>query len=137
MEKERSLNDTEIKWIDVEGQQVVDLTPDYKRALALVDLEVINRLTKLLPKADLYEIKRGLKVKISAARSIEDMIDMWEDFIAFHRSVNLIQEVFVELKDNKLNEPIGDLRETIGDLEGMSEIKDKLNETVEDVHLGS
>jgi len=111
-----------IKFIDVNGQQVVDLTPDYERALALVDMDV----------ADLHEIKRGLKVKISAARSIEDMIDMWEDFIAFHKSVNLIQEVFIEL-----NGSIPYTKETIGDLEGMQEMKDKLNETVEDVHLGS
>jgi len=121
-----------IKFIDVNGQQVVDLTPDYERALALVDMDVLHRLTALLPKADLYEIKRGLKVKISAARSIEDMIDMWEDFIAFHKSVNLIQEVFIEL-----NGSIPYTKETIGDLEGMQEMKDKLNETVEDVHLGS
>lgn len=121
-----------IKFIDVNGQQVVDLTPNYERPLALVDMDVLHRLTALLPKADLYEIKRGLKVKISAARSIEDMIDMWEDFIAFHKSVNLIQEVFIEL-----NGSIPYTKETIGDLEGMQEMKDKLNETVEDVHLGS
>ena len=121
-----------IKFIDVNGQQVVDLTPDYEIALALVDMDVLHRLTALLPKADLHEIKRGLKVKISAARSIEDMIDMWEDFIAFHKSVNLIQEVFIEL-----NGSIPYTKETIGDLEGMQEMKDKLNETVEDVHLGS
>jgi len=30
-----------IKFIDVNGQQVVDLTPDYERALALVDMDVL------------------------------------------------------------------------------------------------
>jgi len=34
-----------IKFIDVNGQQVVDLTPDYERALALVDMDVYLKLT--------------------------------------------------------------------------------------------
>lgn len=43
-----------IKFIDVNGQQVVDLTPNYERPLALVDMDVLHKLTALLPKADLY-----------------------------------------------------------------------------------
>ena len=88
-----------IKFIDVNGQQVVDLTPNYERPLALVDMDVLHRLTKLLPKTDLNEIKRSLKVKISAARSVEDMVLACEEFTAFNTSVNLIKEVFVEFKN--------------------------------------
>ena len=44
----------EIKWIDINGAQVVDVTPDHHRELALVDLEVLNKLTKLLPIALIF-----------------------------------------------------------------------------------
>ena len=87
----------DIKWIDINGAQAVDVTPDHHRELALVDLEVLNKLTELLPNADLYEIKRKLKVNISGARSIEALVKACEDFTAFHKTVNLIQEVNVQL----------------------------------------
>lgn len=87
----------EIKWIDINGAQVVDVTPDHHRQLALVDLEVLNKLTELLPNADLYEIKTGFKEKISAARSIEAIVKACENFTAFHRTVNLIQEIDAHL----------------------------------------
>jgi hypothetical protein len=83
----------DIKWIDINGAQVVDITPDHHRELALVDLEVLNKLTKLLPLADLYEIKKGFKNEISSARSIEHLVKVCENFTAFHKTVNLIQEV--------------------------------------------
>jgi len=91
------INEVTIKWIDINGAQVVDVTPDHHRELALVDLEVLNKLTELLPNADLYEIKRKLKVNISGARSIEALVKACEDFTAFHRTVNLIQKVNVHL----------------------------------------
>jgi len=95
-----------IKFIDVNGQQVVDLTPNYERPLALVDMDVLHKLTALLPKADLYEIKRSLKVKISAARSVEDVVLACEEFTAFNTSVNLIKEVFVEFEEQGKMESI-------------------------------
>ena len=95
-----------IKFIDVNGQQVVDLTPNYERPLALVDMDVLHKLTALLPKADLYEIKRNLKEKISAARSIENVVLACEEFTAFNTSVNLIKEVFVEFTEQKKRDSI-------------------------------
>ena len=97
------INDVTIKWIDINGAQVVDVTPDHHRELALVDLEVLNRLTKLLPCVDLYEIKKGLKANISGARSIEHIVKVCENFAAFHRTVNLIQKV-----DAHLHTPAGE-----------------------------
>ena len=95
-----------IKFIDVNGQQVVDLTPNYERPLALVDMDVLNKLTELLPKANLYEIKKNLKEKISDASSIEALVKACEDFTAFNTSVNLIKEVFVEFKNKAEMESI-------------------------------
>ena len=109
-----------IKFIDINGQQVVDLTPNYERPLALVDMDVLHRLTTLLPKADLYEIKRSLKVKISAARSVEDVVLTCEEFTAFNTSVNLIKEVFVEFKEQRK-------------MESILKKYDKVEETKEDV----
>lgn len=91
------INDVTIKWIDINGAQVVDVTPDHHRELALVDLEVLNRLTKLLPCVDLYEISKGLGAKINNARSIEHIVKVCENFAAFHRTVNLIQKVDAHL----------------------------------------
>ena len=38
----------EEKFVDVNGFQVMDLTPDMHRAFALVDLEVLVKLTSYL-----------------------------------------------------------------------------------------
>jgi len=69
-------------------------------------MDVLHRLTALLPKADLYEIKRSLKEKISSARSVEDVVLTCEEFTAFNNSVNLIKEVFVEITEKKKKEGI-------------------------------
>lgn len=94
---ERSTDVEEIKWIDINGAQVVDVTPDHHRELALVDLEVLNKLTELLPDVDLYQIKKGINEKIDDARSLEYVVNACENFIAFHRTVNLIQKVNTQL----------------------------------------
>ena len=54
----------ETKWIDIDGNQVIDLSPDYNRPLALVDLTVLNKLTDLLPKGDFSSIRHGLRGQI-------------------------------------------------------------------------
>lgn len=84
----------EIKFINVNDQQVVDLVPDYNRKLAIVDFDVLNRLTRYLPVQDLSYFKINLKKSITNSHSLEDIVKVCEDFTAFHRSVNLIQEVY-------------------------------------------
>jgi len=95
--KEEEINEVTMKWVEINGAQVVDVTPDHHRELALVDLEVLNKLTELLPSVDLYEISKGLGAKIVSARSIEHLVKVCDDFAAFHRTVNLIQKVNVHL----------------------------------------
>ena len=106
----------EIKWIDINGAQVVDVTPDHHRQLALVDIEVLNKLIELLPNADVYEIKTVFKEKISATRSIKDIVKACEDFTAFHRTVNLIQEI-----DGHLHTPATPSGEEEADLEAQTQ----------------
>jgi hypothetical protein len=84
----------ETKFIDVNGAQVADLTHNNnQRPLALVDLEVLGKLTDLLETADLYSIKRALKSLIDDANDIEKYVSILDAEVAFHKTVNLIQEV--------------------------------------------
>lgn len=80
-------------YVNIEGNQVIDLTPDYNRPLALVDLTVLNKLTELLPKADFGIIRHNFREQIMNTSNLEQLVQASEDFIAFHRTVNLIREV--------------------------------------------
>lgn len=81
------------KYINIEGNQVIDLTPDYNRPLALVDLTVLNKLTALLPKESFSNIRHNFREQIMNTNNLEQLVQASEEFIAFHRSVNLIREV--------------------------------------------
>ena len=83
----------EKKFVEINGNQVMDLSPDYNRPLALVDLNVLNRLTDLLPKGDFNGIRHRLREQIMNTNNLEDLVKVTEDFTAFHHSVNLIREV--------------------------------------------
>ena len=98
----------EQKFIDINGNQVMDLTPDYNRPLALVDLQVLNKLTDLLSKTDFSSIRHGLRNKIMNTNNLDELVQVTEDFTAFHQSVNLIREV----TSNEFTEvPVGTVRE--------------------------
>jgi hypothetical protein len=81
------------KYINIEGNQVIDLTPDYNRPLALVDITVLNKLTDLLPKGDFNSIRHNFREQIMNTINLEQLVQTSEDFIAFHRTVNLIREI--------------------------------------------
>ena len=94
------------KFVDVNGAQVMDLTPDHERALALVDLKVLNKLANLLPKANTYEIVQEFASDIqSCDGQLKVAIETAEEFVAFHKSVNLIREISSEeISLDKMNE---------------------------------
>ena len=81
------------KFVDINGNQVMDLTPDFNRPLALVDITVLNKLTELLPKADFGQIRHSFREQIMTSTNLEQLVQTCEDFVSFHRSVNLIREV--------------------------------------------
>ena len=89
----------EEKFIDVNGAQVMDLTPDYNRPLALVDLDVLIKLTSYLGKSNVYQVKRDLinllrEVDTDGGKeSLQALVDIASEFTAFHNTVNLIQEI--------------------------------------------
>jgi hypothetical protein len=80
-------------YVEINGNQVLDVTPDYNRPLALVDLSVLNMLTQLLPKADFGQLRHNFRTEIMNTNNLEELVQAAEDFIAFHRSVNLIREI--------------------------------------------
>ena len=113
----------ETKWIDIDGNQVIDLSPDYNRPLALVDLTVLNKLTDLLPKGDFSSIRHGLRGQIMNTNNLEELVKVAEDFVTFHNSVNLIREVSsreLNTKEQETTEPevIGKIN--LGDLDNNS-----------------
>ena len=90
----------EEKFVDVNGFQVMDLTPDMHRALALVDLEVLIKLTSYLGKASFRTVKHDLIEELKSIHSdrngltnLQQLVHICEEFTAFHKTVNLIKEV--------------------------------------------
>ena len=92
------MNENE-KFIDVNGNQVMDLTPDYNRPLALVDLDVLIKLTSYLATSNVYEVKRDLLFSLrnvdtdGGKESLQALVHIASEFVAFHNTVNLIQEI--------------------------------------------
>ncbi len=89
----------EEKFIDVNGAQVMDLTPDMQRKLALVDLDVLVKITSHLGKGNMRSIKRGLTSELNEIETysnencLKELVHICSEFIAFHKTVNLIQEI--------------------------------------------
>jgi len=88
------------KFVDVNGFQVMDLTPDMNRALALVDLDVLIKLTSYLGKAsfrtikhDLVEELRSVSLSTGDVGALQKLVHICDEFSAFHKTVNIIQEV--------------------------------------------
>ena len=98
----------ETKCINIDGNQVIDLTPDYNRPLALVDLTVLNQLTELLPKGNFNNIRHSLRGQMMNTNNLEELVKVAEDFVTFHNSVNLIREVSsreLNTKEQETTEP--------------------------------
>lgn len=73
------------------GKQVIDFTPDNAREIALVDLKVLRRLTEKLTSMSVDKIRHSLREQIMCTNDLSILVEICEDFAAFHRSVNLIQ----------------------------------------------
>jgi len=113
----------ETKCINIDGNQVIDLTPDFNRPLALVDLTVLNKLTDLLPKGDFSSIRHGLRGQIMDTNNLQELVKVAEDFVTFHNSVNLIREVSsreLNPKEQETTEPAIVGKINLGDLDNNS-----------------
>lgn len=76
---------------EINGKQVIDFTPDNAREVALVDLKVLRRLTEKLTSMSVDKIRHSLREQIMGTNDLNSLVEICEDFAAFHRSVNLIQ----------------------------------------------
>lgn len=76
---------------EINGKQVIDFTPDNAREVALVDLKVLRRLTEKLTSMSVDKIRHSLREQIMSTNDLNSLVEICEDFAAFHRSVNLIQ----------------------------------------------
>lgn len=79
------------------GKNAINMSPESTQQLAIVNLSVIQRLAKLLPKANFNDIRAEVifnmrKIDEDSETSLAQLIQLMEDEVAFHRSVNLIAE---------------------------------------------
>ena len=72
------------------AQEVPMLVPNFNTVLALVDLGVIQRLAALLPKANFATIRQELAEGVANAKDLDHMLQIIEEELAFHKSVNII-----------------------------------------------
>lgn len=82
------------------GQEAIDLSPSFTGQLAIVDLNVIKRLAKLLPKAKWHEIVEDLVNRVRESGSIEGYVDILSEELAFHQTINVITTIERQ-EDNK------------------------------------
>ena len=92
----------ENKIIEVNGAQVIDLTPNHDRPLALVDFETIKRLSHFLPHAKFQDIKRDTIFMIEHSETLEDYVRVLDAEVAFHKTVNLLQSYNLQPAEEKM-----------------------------------
>lgn len=82
--------------INLNGKEVeaLNLTPQSDNGLAIVDFTVLRRLTDLLPKANLFDIKQAFIDKIREKTTLNEFVLLLEEEMAFHKTVNLITLVY-------------------------------------------
>lgn len=85
-----------MKMININGQDVINLLPENARQGALVDMKTLKRLSDLLPLVSVYEGKNHIIAQISSCSTLEEVCNVMSDELAFHTTVNLINEVKVE-----------------------------------------
>lgn len=100
------------RFVDINGNQVMDLTPDMNRALALVDLDVLVKLTSNLHKGSSRMVKNDLIAELQSTSNTHDsltqlqqLVHICEEFVAFHKTVNLIQEIEHPLNNRAVANP--------------------------------
>lgn len=72
------------------GTEAILFAPEKNRQLAIVDLDVLQKLTKILPIASLSTLKQEAINNIDTAKTLDEMICNMKEDIAFHETINLI-----------------------------------------------
>jgi len=82
------------------GKTAISFIADDNSPLAIVHLSVIQRLTRLLRKKNFSEIQGDIIDRITLSLNLKDLIEIMHDEVAFHQSVNLIQEYSVPKEES-------------------------------------
>ena len=64
--------------------------PQLEGDLAIVHLDVLQKLASMLPSASVGELKNSLISNIRNSYELEDVVNRCKEFVAFHETVNLI-----------------------------------------------
>ena len=91
--------------VNVNGQDAVMFSANADRKLAVVDLEVLKQLTGMLQNADFDEVIASYKTHLSHAFNLKEVILISEDFVAFHKTVNMIVEYSCDPSTADLSKP--------------------------------
>jgi len=101
------MNTNSIPTVNVNGKDVLDFTPQSASQSAIVPLSVIQRLAALLGTSSLESIKRQLRDKLNynnnegvAIDTIEKYVQLLQDEVDFHTTVNLLTMYQPEEKDS-------------------------------------
>ena len=78
--------------VNVNGQDAIMFSANADRKLAVVDLEVLKQLTGMLQNADFDEIIASYRTVLNNVSNFKEAIQVSEDFVAFHKTVNMIME---------------------------------------------
>jgi hypothetical protein len=78
--------------VNVNGQDAVMFSANPDRKLAVVDLEVLKQLTGMLQNADFDEVIASYRTHLNNVSNLKEAIQVSEDFVAFHKTVNMIVE---------------------------------------------
>ena len=74
----------------VNNMEVINFSPESARELALVDLVVLQRLTNMLEATSFERIRHNLRTELMESTNLETIVQICDNFSAFHKSVNLI-----------------------------------------------
>lgn len=97
---------TDLNYTSFEGQEVLNLLPiaNKERVAALVDLSVLQRVIGSLDTVDLYTMKSRFMDKVQRIQTLPDYLDLLQEEIAFHNTINIIRTVEVKKFEASLEE---------------------------------
>lgn len=88
-----------MKTIEFNGVKLVDFTPQDDQPKGIVHIKTIQKLAQLLPRANIDEIIKDLlgdittsNNRLSGTALLDNVLVITEEFVTFHRTVNLIRE---------------------------------------------
>lgn len=81
-----------ITFNDGSSRHVPSFIPKLEGELAIVHLDVVQRLAAILGREVSFQgIKLDFKNEVSSAHTMEDLLTVAKEFVAFHETINLIR----------------------------------------------